>query len=199
MKISDITKKNKIGNKYNLDVDGVFYVEIDKSLIVDLGLYKSMEVDKSFLDRIILTENYQKCLAKAFIFLSIRMFSEEELKRKLLNKFTEPIVLEVISRLKELKYVNDFVFASNWINSRLKDHGQYLLKQELRQKGVEDDLIESLLKSILEEDEIKRAKIFIEKKHLDGLAKEQKNKKAQDLLNRRGFSFSVINKALNEE
>lgn len=198
MKITNITIQKSKNNRCNLDIDGQFYCGIDSSLLVDLDLYQGKEIDKAIFNKICQHEEYKKCLDRAYTILSIRMNSLAELDRKLSVKFSKSSVLKVIERLKELGYLDDLVFATGWVDSRKTDRGKFSLRQELRQKGVNEEIIEKVLYDCTEEEEVYNAIKLIEKKHLTNLSRDEKFKKVSGLLSRRGYSYSVIKKALEE-
>jgi regulatory protein len=68
------------------------------------------------------------------------------------KKKSEIIINETIARLKGNNYLNDYEFASQWIDSRntFAPRGKYLLKQELNQKGVDEGIIATLLEQVEE-------------------------------------------------
>lgn len=111
----------------------------------------------------------------------------------------EDVIHAVMGRLKELNYLNDATFAESHIRSRMrsKPKGEYVLKQELKAKGVSEQDIEGYFESTeLDEDEL--AKAALQKKwsiykHLDYL---KRKKRSTDFLLRRGFSYDSIRKAL---
>jgi len=198
MKVTNISIQKTKNNRCNLDIDGQFYCGIDSSLLVDLDLYQGKEIDKTIIDKICQHEEYKKCLDRAYNILSIRMNSGAELERKLSVKFSKSSVIKVMQRLKELGYLDDLVFAKCWVDSRKTDRGKYTLEQELRQKRVSMEIVEIALSDCTVEEEVENARKLIEKKHFTNLSRDEKFKKVSSLLSRRGFSYSVIKKALEE-
>lgn len=139
---------------------------------------------------------YQACLDKAFLLLSIRMQTEHELWEKLGKKFARKDVGTVISRLKELGYVDDRKFAALWVESRGKNHGPNALRAELIKKGLRRELINSTVGSLTKEQQIAAAKDVIRVKDKLGMDREERFKKLGSLLARRGYDYEVIKKAL---
>lgn len=94
----------------------------------------------------------QKAKDDAFNLLSYRERSETEIKSRLSKKgYDADIIEEVVSRLKELDYLNDERFAKKWINYRINNNprGINLIRQELRKKGINNDIIERVLPKLL--------------------------------------------------
>jgi len=116
------------------------------------------------------------------------------------KNFIDETINSVLKRLVDLKFLNDEEFAKSWIESRQKYKGKskYILKNELRLKGLKNDLIEPLLNEA--EDDLETAKTLFEKKKktLAKLPAEEFKKKMAAFLQRRGFSWSVVSKLLKE-
>lgn len=149
-------------------------------------------------------EHYEKYLNQAYYYLNIRNRSEKEMRDYLLKKkATEDIIERIIASLKEKNFLNDETFARNWVLSRarLKPKGKALLKIELRQKGIADELIRSVLDEVKEEipDELEQAKGLITKRmeRMADKSKEEIYQKVGGFLSRRGFSWDVVKKAID--
>ena len=75
-------------------------------------------------------------------------------------------IKEVICYLSEAGYLNDEVFAKNWINSKLKNHlwGRNRIIHGLKQKDVPEEIIKkAITRSDLETTELNTAKTALEK------------------------------------
>ncbi len=141
--------------------------------------------------------------AKAVVFrlFKFRPRSEAELREKLRDKaFEHEIIDQTIAYFLKLGLIDDQIFAKGWIQSRLnKPYGTRRIKQELKQKGISDEIIATELeKAKTHYDELeaitkisnKRLRIY---KNLD---KIKTRRRLQDYLLRRGFSPENIQKAL---
>ena len=91
----------------------------------------------------------------------------------------------VIPKLIELDLLDDQKFARWWVDQRLtfRPRGNIALKSELAQKGIDREIIASVLLS--KEKEIKLAKKLLSKKNLD-------KPRAQRFLLARGFSSDIV-------
>lgn len=150
-------------------------------------------------------EHYEKYLNLAYYYLSIRNRSEKEIRDYLIRKKAPDEAIEkIVASLKEKKFLNDEVFARSWILSRarLKPKGKALLKIELRQKGVAQEVIEKVLVEVQEEipDELEQAKSLIVKRmeRLKDAPRDQVYSKVGGFLARRGFSWDVVKKAIDD-
>ena len=94
-------------------------------------------------------ENRSQAFNYSLKYLSYRARSVKEVYDYLLRKnFIEDTINSVLKKLIDLKFLNDEEFARQWIESRQKHKGRskFILKNELRLKGLNGDIIESLLK-----------------------------------------------------
>lgn len=89
--------------------------------------------------------NSQAAKEYAFLLLKFRLRSEAELLARLKQKgFSQELSQETVNFLKEKEFIDDRVFARGWVASRLKrPYGLRKIKQELLQKGLAKEIIES--------------------------------------------------------
>lgn len=148
------------------------------------------------------TESFAKARDYAFFLLKFRLRSVNELAQRLrLKKIPAETIKEVLSFLKEKRFIDDNVFAKAWVNSRLKKpFGMRRIKQELRQKGVDKEIIEA---------QTAKPQGYSESQTVLDLAKGRLNKskgidpvsakrRVYAYLARRGFSPEVIIDTLNQ-
>lgn len=152
-----------------------------------------------------LDDHSQKYLALLYRYLTIRNRSEKEVRDYLIKKQAEPQVIEtLIALLYEQKFLNDETFARMWIKSRasFKPRGKRMLFMELKQKGIAKELIEKVLDEENEEipDELTQAKSLIKKRvdKLKDAPRQEVYNKVGAFLARRGFSWDIIKKAIDE-
>ena len=133
----------------------------------------------------------EKSLHYALYLLTYRDRSVNELWNLLLRKgYSEEEVSSVVETLCSWNYLNDRRFAETWVEARLrlKPMGPFRLEQELRRKGVADEVIEKVLGdvfSIVSEEEL--AQKLAEKK-----MKNRPWRRVENFLRYRGFSWGVI-------
>jgi regulatory protein len=137
--------------------------------------------------------------------INLKPRSAEELKGKLKEKgIPENIMTHVLGEFKKKGLVDDKKFAKLWVNSRMASNpkGEKILRHELKEKGVEDDIISQTIEEAKngqsEYDTVK--KLADTRMHsLRELDKKTAKRRLFGYLKRRGFSFDVIMKVLNEE
>ena len=136
--------------------------------------------------------------------LSRRIYSRYEISRKLNNKgYPEKIIADLIFWLENNNYINDELFAEMWAQFRLKNKpiGRYKLNQELRIKGIKQDIIQKVMdKTYKEIDELILARNLIKEKIVSSKIKNIiiDPKKIYNFLLRRGFSTEISKNIYNE-
>ncbi len=151
-------------------------------------------------------EHYDTYLNLAYFYLSIRNRSEKEMRDYLAKKkASEEVIEKIITSLKEKKFLNDEAFTRSWIlnRARVKPKGRVLLKLELRQKGISDDIISTVLSEVQEDvpDELEQAKGLIAKRmeKMAGKSRQEIYAKVGGFLSRRGFSWEIVKKAIDSK
>lgn len=138
--------------------------------------------------------SFQRAFDQALRYLSYRPRSTEEVRRHLVKKrVPESLIAMVTERLRQRGYVDDREFARFWIDSRVrfKPMGYRALRFELRQKGVDDAIIEALLAEVFDEDNALRAAQSRLSRYR-GKTRREFRQKLSALLRRRGFAESAI-------
>ncbi len=151
-------------------------------------------------------EDIQKYLDKAFKYLSFRPRSEKEVRDKLkMKKAPSEIIDKIITQLVNLKFLDDEKFAQWWIEQRTQfsPRGERVLKLELRQKGISQDVIESALQNTedIVKDDLESAKKLVRKKldRYKHLSRQKLYQKLGAYLARRGFDWQTIKKSIDSE
>lgn len=135
-------------------------------------------------------------------YLAPRPRSVAEVRRHLLKKRYMPDEVDAaIRRLSEHGYLDDIAFVRYWLEqrARFRPKGPFALRAELRAKGVEASLIDSVLSEGSEDaDEAAAARAALEPRlaRWRALAPDERKAKAQAFLRQRGFSFDAIAEVL---
>lgn len=143
------------------------------------------------------TDATAKAYDRAVQFLSIRPRSSVEVRRRLQQAEVDAETVEaVITRLTEQGYLNDAEFARYWVENRqlFRPKGEQALRQELRQAGVDNEIIQQSLEG-LDTSEAAYAAARPKAERLKTLAKEDPQAFKQKLGNfllRRGFNYDIV-------
>lgn len=137
--------------------------------------------------------------------LTNRAKSAQELRRKLREYKYEPEAIEwAIERLAGLGVLNDAEYARMVVRSQLsrKPAGRRLLSGKLREKGIEQSIIDTVLDEALEDrDPIEDARKLAgqaARSISDRHEARVRKRRITGRLARRGFDFDVIRKVVDE-
>lgn len=148
-----------------------------------------------------MSEIRKQALSYTLSTLGRRRQTRFQLAQKLKARdYENEIIDETLDYCEEKKYINDEEFASFWVEDRIrmKPMGRSRLKQELRQKGVDDSIIEVTLEKLLPRE---RERVLVKELMMKQLEKTQGNQEPYKLFNfmvRRGFSRTQIYQGANE-
>lgn len=190
-------QKNK--KRVNIYLDGKFAFGLDADNFLKAGLKVGQKLTEKQVDDLIFKNEFQKVLNKTFRLISRRPRSEKEI-RDYLKRKKSPLRLieEVIKKLKKLKQIDDSTFASWWVEQRstFRPRGKFGLTMELRQKGVDKEIIKKVVEEKVEE--LPLAKKLAQKKFKSykNLPREERYQKMSAFLARRGFSWETIKKVV---
>ena len=138
----------------------------------------------------------------AYRLLTYRPRSRAELIQKLRDReFDAAVVEAVVSDLVRLGYVDDRQFAEQWASSRvrLRAFGRRRIELELRNKGVDREIIEEALAAVFgAEPELGTAMSAAEKKlnTMRSTDRETRRRRLAGFLERKGYSFEVIRRVV---
>ncbi|MSW43754.1 MAG: hypothetical protein F2836_03175 [Actinobacteria bacterium] len=138
--------------------------------------------------------------------LTLAARTRAELAEGLVERgFENAVIDRVLDRFEEVGLIDDAAFAGSWVASRHRTRGaaRSVLRQELRNKGVDDELAEAALATITAEDELIRARALIDRKLMSLRCDDhdQAVRRLVGYLRRRGYggsiAFSVVTEALD--
>lgn len=184
-----IQKRDK--ERVNVFLDDEFAFAV--TAIVAAKLRKGQYLNDADIEAFKQGAERDKAYNRAIRFLSFRPRSQAEMERYLRDKeYAEEIVADTVKRLLDQHYLDDEAFARFWVDNRerFRPRGQRALRYELRQKGIADGVIDTVLADVAEVD---LAWSVIEGKlhHWQNLTKESLQKKVMGFLSRRGFSYEI--------
>src|SRR6266566_4403318 len=148
MHITALEPQMKNPERINLYVDGRFLQGVNATIVLQMGLKLGQELLPDQLERLLSEEAEQQAVDRALNYLSFRPRSREEVRRYLRRKETPPEIIDAaLARLDRLDFVNDHSFAEFWIGTReqFSPRGARALKNELRMKGVDREVVNELV------------------------------------------------------
>ncbi len=156
MTITAIEPQAHDTERINLFVDGRFLLGINAAPVLQMDLAIGQELLPEQVEQLRYDETLQQAVDRAYNFLSYRPRSRAEVRRYLLRKETPPDIIEAaMARLDRFDLVDDRLFATFWIENRqqFSPRGVRAIKNELRMKGVEREVVDELIEDVAEKDE----------------------------------------------
>lgn len=221
MKITSIKQQVKRKDRYSIYIDGKYSFSLHEHQLAGSGLRIGRELSADELKDFANESQFGRAYERALNYVMIRPRSEKEIKDYLTRTFLYPkpksfidthgvrqfkkqevdtgavalLIERVMERLREKGYIDDVVFAKAWTVSRreLKKMSVRKLTQELKLKGIAEDIIANTLQNS-DEVEKENLKAIIEKKRR--LTRYQDEVKLKQYLLRQGFSYDDIKNAL---
>lgn len=196
--ITNITAQKRKKDRVNLFLDGEYAFSL--SLFNAAWLKIGQELTAEKIEALKVEDEYERGKEIAMRLITNRPRSKKEVRDRMREKEIEEAVRErVIDRFEELDLLDDEAFARYWIDqrARFKPRGKPLLRQELRQKGVDQQIVNDLLEDTDDSAAVRQA---AEKKArtLTRYSEDQFKKKLIGFLQRRGFSYYDSRDVVNE-
>jgi regulatory protein len=139
---------------------------------------------------------------RALEYLGKREYSYAELGQKLKTYLEEDesfeLVTTILEDFKTRGWLSDARFNEQIVHARSHKFGSAKIANELREKGVSQDLIETALEQV-KENEFDNAKEIWRKKFKAIPASREEWARQARFLQSRGFGFDVIKKVLNSK
>ena len=139
MKITSI-KLNKNG-KYIVTIDNEKY-NLYQDTILKYLLFSKKEIDNTLFENIIKDNNFYDAYYKIIKFVSIRLRTENEIRKKLNTFFIlKKDQDKIINKLKEQGYLNDELYIISYINDKinLSLEGPEKVKRDLLKNGFKKE------------------------------------------------------------
>lgn len=214
MLVTLLESQKKDPSRINLYIEGNFFCGISVNTIAKYALYVGKEISQDTLDELFLSELELRFLDRAMAFLANSPKTEKQVKLYLktlafkkkgrwFDSLDDTVLSNisdyVINKLQEYAYLDDEKYAELFVTSRTKNkpRGKDILVMELMVKGVAKDIAEKVVNSLVN-DEYSLLKETYKKKY-----KEEKvsldDRKKIDFLRRKGFSWDLIEKYINDE
>lgn len=179
--------------------DGTHW-KILRSILVERPLQEGQELDPDEYEAWLAPRQYRSALKKAVDALALRPCSTGEIRKGLERiGYSHTTVDRVLARLASEHLLDDAAFARQWAESRARKYGSYRIRQELRMKGIDPDVIDEVLDGFSFDDQLSLAISIVQKGFRAAKAGEDPRKTSQRILaslNRKGFPYDLAKEAL---
>lgn len=146
-------------------------------------------------EKLSLDQVYEISLGKSFHYLSFRARSEQEVRDYLAKKEIPEIVInQTIQKLLDMRYLDDDEFTTWWIEQRQlhRPKSKMVIKMELKQKGISDEIIEKHLTDSKNDLEIAKGLVAKKQRTFERYSGDLYKQKVSQFLQRRGFNWDII-------
>ena len=167
------------------------------SVVMECGLYSGMELDSAGFESLSGKSALALCKARALRIINTRAMSRYEMQSKLREKGEKPEHAEYCADwLCELGLISDESYAGMLVRHYSdKGYGRGRIVQELRRRGIAQELWDEALNEMPEPDD--KLRRFVETRVSDPSDKAQ-IQKVSSALYRRGYSWDEIRHAIEE-
>lgn len=199
MQITEIKKIGR-GDRYSIFIDDVFDGTLEAEILVKHKLKTGDEIDEEQWRQIKLENGKLSAFSRAVGYIEKSLKTQKQLQTYLKEKgFLQESIDDAVQKLKEYGYIDDKVYAENYIKTYKDKKGKIKLKFDLLSKGVAADVIEEALQEFVDEDEQYAACETLLKKYVKNKPQDIKLKsKAYAHLFSKGFSGDIISRAIGK-
>lgn len=200
--ISDVKPQRRHPDRVSIFIDGEFAFGLPIDEASRRGLREGREISAAEAIELVEFDEASRATEAAMQLLSYRSRAERELRSRLRRKgYSDLAVDRAIERVREWGYLNDEAFAEQWVNSRMrgKPRGARLLRQELRQKGIDREVADQVIEEAEIDEHAAALELARKRNHqLRNLDAETRDRRLKGYLGRRGFGWPVIRDVLRD-
>jgi regulatory protein len=195
--VTKIVKKSREKDVFEVTLDNGYTFQVFDEFIILYHIAVNAKFDDEIIKEVKHKSDQKIAQNVALKTLARGIKTKKELENKLKQKNIEQDVIQnVVLKMLEYGYINDELYAKQYIGINKSNKGKRRIIQELEQKGVQRDIIENLLEEQSDEDWIIAIKNIAEKymKNKD-LSYKNKTKLYNHLLSK-GFDYGQISKIM---
>ena len=218
-RVTDIKEAVRDPNRVNVYINDKFFCSLDITQVIDLHVKIGRQLSGEELDELKRASEFSKFYARALEYALMRLHSAREIHDYLVRKtisrkirvknrktgeyqtkekpgYDASLVPLVFERLKQHGYIDDYRFATIWVENRNVKKGisTKKLRLELMQKGIDSKIIDQVFDETSRNDDDELAKIIAKKRH-----KYSDDQKLIQYLLRAGFNYSDVLDALSAD
>jgi regulatory protein len=199
-RVTAIAEGKRRKRRVNVFLDDKFAFSLEAEVASKEGIKVGQELSEGDIEALNRSELAQRGYEATLRYLDYRPRSREELKQRLARRgFDGDTIATTLARLQEQGLVDDLAFARFWQENRqaFSPRSRWLVRRELRQKGVADEVIERVVANVDEEDGAYQAAIA-KARSLPLGDYEGFRRRLGEYLKRRGFGYGVIKNTLKK-
>lgn len=202
--VTAITGQARDPERLNVYLDDKFAFGLDREAAARAGLRVGEQLDEVRIGELRAADEVARATNAALVFLAYRARSEREVRDRLTKKGYAPAAIAAaIQRVVDWGYLNDADFARFWTENRVqhKPRGRRLLEQELRQKGVAQEVVRDTLDEAELDDDASALALAHDRLRRDAggdLEPTVRQRRLANFLARRGYNYDVIKRVMKQ-
>ncbi len=201
--ISKIEPQKKSKNRFSIFANNQFKIGVSTDTLLKFELQTGKIITYDLFQKIQDNEDYSSLKESALRYLARRPHSIKELKVKLFRKTkNSQSINHIIKEFQAINYLDDESFANTFISDeiRLKKSGPLLIKNKLIVKGVNSDIIDSLIDNNYSlNDQIENCTLLANKK-MNSISRKfsipEKKSKLTIYLKQKGYHWEIVKQVI---
>jgi len=201
MEITSIEANKKNKGKLSVYIDNKYSFSVSEEDYLSVNLYEKKQITEQELDYIKNNILFRAAKSAAIRYLTFKLRSEKEVHFRLSSDgYGDDITEKVVEELKALGYINDKLYAQKFIydRSRLKPKSKKMLRMELKNKGVADEITEEVLDEWNVDDTTVAEGLVKKKFGKYDIRDEKIIKRIYSFLQHRGFNFETVSNIISK-
>lgn len=178
-------------------------IELHLDILYEYKLYSRDEIDDEEFEQMLIDNQNKLAKQQAFKILASSSKTKKELILKLKQKkFSKEAIDYSMSFVDEYKFIDEEDIAEKLVEGsyKRKKYSKRMIASQLRQKGIDSEIIQNSISDIDDDEEFENAMHFAQKKYksISNKDKETIKRKIGSALTYRGFNYSIIKRVIEE-
>ena len=197
-----IEQSKQKGKSFEIIIDGRSKIILPEAIVFEYSIFTDRRFTEQSWQEILEAASKYECFEKTMRLLSVKAYTEFELKKKLNQKgFSSADISSALEKAKTLNLVNDFSIVNQFILEQLEfgRFGRNRIIQKLQRRGINSELVRSTINKLYSNHSENNIELLNARKvgenKLRLLEREHDFRKKKEKLLRflagRGFSSSV--------
>ena len=195
--ITALEAQKRSRDRINVYLEGEYAFSL--AVFTAVNLKVGVVLSDEEITRLRTADEVERARVRVLDYLSYRPRSEWEVREYLQKReFSSTAIDTVVNALSEVNLIDDDAFAQYWLANRaqFRPKGKRILSQELRQKGVSSQLIDTALE-VYDEEEAARRVYEEQARRLTNLPPDVFRRRLTERMARRGFRYDLIRELLD--
>ena len=198
MTITNIKQQVKRIERYSVFVDEKYSFSLGELELINSELKIGQEIDEKQLNELKDTAKLDKAYDSVLNLISRRPRSVYEIQTYLKRKsYEKSQILTIVNKCEKNSLLDDAKFAESWVRSRrlLKSSSLKKLRLELRQKGINSEIIQQVLEADETTDQDVLRELIIKKRQQ---SRYKDDLKLMQYLAGQGFNYGDIKEVIKQ-